>query len=249
MNHNLFFAIAALALSATLRAQAQPSPSPSLTSQIQIAPAQWQPAISVSTSARGLALRSQPIAALEPNREPDPNAQAAPAGASVPGEPGAQSSPGERGSRLGRALSDSIGPFGIATGVFLLADGKNHPGQTRGAIEGVGATALVTTLLKYVVHERRPNGNPHSFPSGHASAAFAFATAASYNHHNLRLPLFALATAIAASRVDVRAHYAHDVIAGAALGYGITRYFMRRSDRGVTLSSAAHGGVSFARSF
>jgi membrane-associated phospholipid phosphatase len=90
--------------------------------------------------------------------------------------------------------------------LFLLADNKNHGGQARGAIEGMGASMLATTILKRVVNSERPRGGPHSFPSGHATIAFAVASSVGYNHRNTRLPLLAVATAIAASRVDLRAH-------------------------------------------
>lgn len=254
MNHTLLLVTGAVLLGAAPCAQAEPLPTSFFASSIQARQSQWQPTISVGSSAHGLALRSRPIAALDAgNSDSEPSAEPSEAsGNSAPsGESNeSRSSQGRRqGSRWGRVLSDSIGPFGLATGVFLLADGRHHAGQTRGALLGAGATAAATTLLKQVVRATRPNGDPHSFPSGHASAAFSFATAASYNHRNARLPLFALATAIAASRVDVRAHYARDVIAGAALGYGITRYFMRHSDRSATPSSSARGGLSFARSF
>jgi undecaprenyl-diphosphatase len=55
-----------------------------------------------------------------------------------------------------------------------------------------------------------------SFPSGHATAAFCAATllggGASW---------YALATAVAATRVYVRLHHASDVLAGAALGLAL----------------------------
>lgn len=250
MNHKILLALAATTLSAATAASAEQALPPANTFGLQ--PSAWQPTISVATGAHGLALRSEPIAAAE--FEPQTASQTgAPASLST------QSGSVDRGSSVGRALSDSIVPFGIASGIFLLADGRNHPGQTRGAIEGVGATAVITELLKYTVHERRPSGGPHSFPSGHASFAFALATAVGENHRSARLPLFGLATAIAASRVDVHAHYTHDVIAGAAIGYFTTKYFMRRNHRepaaSGTASASSSGlgmssrGVSFARSF
>lgn len=266
MKSKLYFVTAACALSTALsvapQAHAQQAPAEQAPAEQALAqqasvfhftpqpgPSQWQPNISVGAGEHGIALRSQPIAdALD---------------GAAPSSDSAQSGTQDRGSSLGRALSNSIVPFGIASGIFLLADGKNHAGQTRGAIEGIGATAVATEILKYVVHERRPSGGLHSFPSGHSSFAFALATAIGENHPNTRLPLYALATAIAASRVNVHAHYTHDVIAGAALGFGITKYFMRRNRRSAAspasttspLISSANGvglspaGISFARSF
>jgi undecaprenyl-diphosphatase len=54
-----------------------------------------------------------------------------------------------------------------------------------------------------------------SFPSGHATAAF---TAAALLAERRRAPWYALAGAVAATRVYVRMHHASDVIGGAVLG-------------------------------
>ena len=57
-----------------------------------------------------------------------------------------------------------------------------------------------------------------SFPSGHATTAFAMATALSLVAPVWALPLFAFATLIAASRMAIGAHYLSDVLAGSGLG-------------------------------
>jgi undecaprenyl-diphosphatase len=54
-----------------------------------------------------------------------------------------------------------------------------------------------------------------SFPSGHATAAFCAATLLGGG------PWYALASAVAASRVYIRLHHASDVAAGAAVGLGM----------------------------
>jgi acid phosphatase family membrane protein YuiD len=222
----------------------------------------WQPAITVSTSHRGLALRSQPIA----QRLADDFGSTAPEFKAQPAE-STKNEGGELGSSLGRGLSKSLVPLGLVAGGFLLADDRNHSGQARGAAQGVAATIAVTELLKHTVRAERPRGGPHSFPSGHAALAFALAAAVSENHHGARLPALGLATAIAASRVNVRAHRVQDVLAGAAIGYFTTSYFMRRnrSSRSSQPAAAAETeaprplasngvgvsarGFSFARSF
>jgi len=76
----------------------------------------------------------------------------------------------------------------------------------------------------------------HSFPSGHATVAFACATVLALAVPRLRVPLFVLAALIAFSRVYVGVHYPFDVLAGAVLGFGIARALrmlagaLRRSD-------------------
>ena len=76
----------------------------------------------------------------------------------------------------------------------------------------------------------------HSFPSGHATVAFACATVLALAVPRLRVPFFVLAALIAFSRVYVGVHYPFDVLAGAVLGVGLATALrmlaaaLRRSD-------------------
>ena len=71
-----------------------------------------------------------------------------------------------------------------------------------------------------------------SFPSGHATAAFAVATIFAIRYRNHRwVPwvAYGVASAIAFSRVSLQSHFPADVFLGAALGYSISRFDVLRA--------------------
>jgi hypothetical protein len=95
-------------------------------------------------------------------------------------------------------------------------------------------TSYVTSGIKDITGRVRPNGsNDDSFPSGHASGAFAAAALTSKNLDSLTLSpalttgiragLYTLASGTALARVEAEVHYATDVLVGAALGNFIAR--------------------------
>jgi membrane-associated phospholipid phosphatase len=76
-----------------------------------------------------------------------------------------------------------------------------------------------TYAVKLTTNRTRPNGDAHSFPSGHASTSFA--TAAVLQEHfgwKAGLPAFAAAAYTGVSRVTANQHWASDVVFGAAVG-------------------------------
>jgi membrane-associated phospholipid phosphatase len=95
----------------------------------------------------------------------------------------------------------------------------------RGAT-AVGASYLLNTAIKGVVRRQRPTFDELpalvptptalSFPSAHASSSFAAARA--YSCLMPAGPLYAVAGAMALSRVYLGVHYPSDIAAGAALG-------------------------------
>lgn len=118
-----------------------------------------------------------------------------------------------------------------------------------------GATFGVTQLLKETVDSTRPNGEPHSFPSGHTSRAFS---GASYLHYryglDYGLPAYALALAVGYSRVANDKHYWHDVFAGAAIAnlsaYLLTKRYESGFDLGTVVDTKnGRFGVSLYRRF
>jgi hypothetical protein len=98
-------------------------------------------------------------------------------------------------------------------------------GSSRGAAAGrdllrAQLSALSWTYaLKYAADRTRPNGDARSFPSGHASAAFATAMVLqSHYGWKVGVPMFAAAAYTGVSRLTVNKHWASDVTFGAALG-------------------------------
>ena len=135
-------------------------------------------------------------------------------------------------------ITNSAGPVSFGAPVLMCGIGllKHDSTLIRNSIfieSSVVISAILTTVLKYAVNRPRPfvtypdiekvgKGGSPSFPSGHTSEAFAFATSVSlsYPRWYVIAPSFAWAGAVGYSRLDLGVHYPSDVIAGAILGAG-----------------------------
>jgi len=121
-------------------------------------------------------------------------------------------------------------------GLPLLSDGHDGKNHALRALDALGTSVLLAEGLKVLVREKRPDSNAHdSFPSGHATAAFAVATVEG-SLHPKQAPLWYLGAAlISASRVRLNRHTPGDVVAGAAIGFGVARLELSQP-RGLILS-------------
>ncbi|MBI5709688.1 MAG: phosphatase PAP2 family protein [Candidatus Eisenbacteria bacterium] len=175
----------------------------------------------------------------------------------------------QRAAHLAEHLGSPVyvGPAllaGWAAGRFTGASGLSQ-GAARVGVAVLGAGALAAGL-KLAAGRTRPFETPDdpddfhpfsgksSFPSGHATIAFAAAAAVDGETRGRWVPWLAYpaATAVAWSRVHDHEHWASDVVAGAALGFwagrkldaaarehrGLfrgARFLVRRSRRGYRL--------------
>jgi len=77
----------------------------------------------------------------------------------------------------------------------------------------------LTFALKETSRRTRPEGGGFSFPSGHTAMSFASATVLQQEFGwKVGIPAYAVASYVAASRVQMKRHYLSDVTFGAALG-------------------------------
>jgi len=113
-------------------------------------------------------------------------------------------------SQDNRLVSQAI-ELGLATGLSggLALAGKHLFNRPRPFVTYPDITAKIQA------------GGP-SFPSGHASLAFALATSVSLNYPKwyFILPAYAWAGTVAYSRLYLGVHYPSDVLAGSLLGIG-----------------------------
>lgn len=119
----------------------------------------------------------------------------------------------------------------LAAGTLLplSRDGAMGREHTLRTLDSLLVSAAFSEGLKKITREKRPDSNARdSFPSGHATAAFAVATMESSFHPHEAPYWYAGAALIADSRVELDRHTWGDVFAGAALGYGISRWELSR---------------------
>jgi len=153
-------------------------------------------------------------------------------------------------------FSDTGNILYLAAGVGLplVEDGRagiNH--ALRGG-DALLSSELLSDGLKSLIQEKRPDSNQHnSFPSSHATSAFAVATVETAYHPRQAIYWYAGATLISVSRFAIHRHTVGDVLAGSAIGYAIGRLEVS-SRRGLLLAPFIQPekhvyGLSFRGSF
>jgi hypothetical protein len=86
-------------------------------------------------------------------------------------------------------------------------------------MEAQALAGASTLTLKLAIGRTRPDGEPRSFPSGHASGTFAAATVVQ-RHYGWKgaIPAYTAAGLITVARLQANSHYSTDLIVGAAIG-------------------------------
>jgi hypothetical protein len=124
---------------------------------------------------------------------------------------------------------------GFYLGGLLSGDTRARDTGFDGAVASL-TSAVITSVVKEVVGRKRPNqaigafdfrpfGGSASFPSGHTTQAFAVASAiaTSYDSRWVAVGSYGVATLVGLARVHHQAHFASDVVAGAAIGTAVGR--------------------------
>ena len=105
------------------------------------------------------------------------------------------------------------------------------------AFLGVSSTMLITEVIKCSVGKTRPNTGRRdfepfsgykSFPSGHATGAFALATAVSEHYPKYKVYVYTIATLVAVSRLYEDKHWITDVAVGSAIGHYGTKFVLKK---------------------
>ena len=136
------------------------------------------------------------------------------------------------GKQIGK--SELLGPaIGLSFLASRMTNNTDYQKFTYSLARGFIVTNTLTGGIKLVSGRERPDGTSDlSFPSGHTSNSFVWATVVS-RHYGWKAgaPAYLLAGYVGASRLKSRKHHLTDVIAGATLGYIVGRTVTRDAAR------------------
>ena len=138
---------------------------------------------------------------------------------------------------LGQVVGwNKVGENQVNGSRFTVQGSHNWPRFIVNTIGSVGVAYIGKTALKAMIKEERPDHSDNkSFPSGHASMAFAAARSIDkeFRKDCLWIPIagYAAATAVGIERIANKHHHWYDVVAGAAVGYGAAELTWWLSDK------------------
>ena len=156
----------------------------------------------------------------------------------------------ESGDTIEKAGDIGLGVLSGAVVTMLFAH-KDAAGALPFA-ESFATSMAATYGLKYTIHETRPNGGAHSFPSFHASSAFSCAAFIQQRYGWVYgIPAYLTASFVGYSRIESRNHHFGDVVAGAAIGI-IPNLIFTKPYKDITVTpSAGHNfvGIAISKNF
>ncbi len=149
-----------------------------------------------------------------------------------------------------------IGAYGVAGFVFRDPEAKDIFFDS--TIASILASGIITPTLKFVIGRERPNqslsstsfhpfsGSDNSFPSGHATQAFAVASVISAHSDEVWVSVtaYTIAGLVGFARIYHNAHWTSDVTAGALIGTFVGRGVVALNNR--LRSGEAKVRVAFA---
>lgn len=148
----------------------------------------------------------------------------------------------------------AIGDMWMSASIFYAYGMSAMEKDWAGTLQFTGSLVsaqLATQGLKETVQARRPDyGDNMSFPSGHAAAAWSSAMFV-HKRYGWKQALFpyAMAGAVAWSRVDQRAHYWHDVIAAAGVSALFTWILVDRYENIRIEAAPGHAKLNYNIAF
>ena len=123
--------------------------------------------------------------------------------------------------------------FALLLAAAFLAKGRLASARARRGVVAAGLSALLAIAVAHMISGMwdrprpfeahhvhlfvSPSGDP-SFPSDHATAAFAIAVALLLRNRRIGWVAITMATVVSLSRVAVGVHYPSDVLGGALIG-------------------------------
>jgi membrane-associated phospholipid phosphatase len=170
------------------------------------------------------------------------------------------------------SVANAVQPFGneyapAVLGAFyaggeLFKDSRLNAVAMDGAAASIIASGLILQPLKYGIGRSRPGANAgaynfhpfngaDSFPSGHTTEAFVLATviAEHYDSICIKAAAYTVASAVGWARLNNNAHWASDVLAGAALGTFVSHVVVHYnlSQRRISLAPLVGPGLQGAQ--
>ena len=132
----------------------------------------------------------------------------------------------------GFTLYGDIARVALPVAALAMTVAKGDKDGTIQLGEALVTTAIATYGLQYTVHSEGPDGDEHSFPSGHTSIAFAGASFIQQRYGwAYGAPAYFAAALVGLSRITSNKHHVVDVLTGAGIGIGANLIFTKKFEK------------------